>query len=66
MANKLTTKKDDGAKKKAARLAVRDILLSLNGQTYAAMKSADQARFVTALGILLDVMDETGKVKAVL
>jgi len=63
MVNKLTTKKEDGEKKKQARIFVRDTLISLKGQTVSQMKAADQNKFVTCLGILLGVIDEAGKVK---
>ena len=56
-------KKIEGAKKKAERMAALAVLAALVGKTFAAMTKKEQEDFVTALGQLLGVMDNTGKVK---
>jgi hypothetical protein len=63
MAKSAGTKKEYGEKKKLTRIFVRDVLIALKGQTVSQMKAADKDKFISSLGILLDVMDETGKVK---
>lgn len=56
-------KKQDGAKNKEKRKAVETALTPLIGLKYAAMSKIQQETFITTLGQIVDIMDETGAVK---
>lgn len=57
------TQIDESKKKINEHKAALAVVTALAGKTFAAMTKKEQEDFITALGQLLGVMDNTGKVK---
>lgn len=58
-------KKNEGAKKKGQRQSAISTLAALEGKDVEKMTDKEFRQFVAALGKLLDVLDDKGKVKPV-
>lgn len=60
---KPATKKDNGAKKKSERAAIKNALATLTGKSVKTMTKAEQETLLIVLGQRTGLVDETGVVK---